>query len=160
MFREDLFYRLNVLPITVPPLRQRKQDIQLLLDHFIEAYVAENGLSKPHLTPAAEKYLMGLEWSGNVRQLRHFVERLLVLCPENTIDLQNVKPLIMNKNQNSATSTENPTLPLLEARNQFEKKYISDILDEYNGRVAEAAKVLGMDRANLYRKMRQLGIEI
>jgi len=158
-FREDLYYRLNGFPIFIPPLRERREDILLLLDYFIDKFAEEFGVIKPTLTPAANNYLKGYDWPGNVRQLCHFVERLLVLSATELIDLEDVKQLLTPQNETATSMTPNHNLTLAEARNQFEKKYIIEILESNQWRVAKAAEVLAVDRANLYRKMRQLGIE-
>ncbi len=162
-FREDLFYRLSGFPLYVPPLRQRKSDIPLLIDHFMNEYVEENGMVKPILTPAAMNYLKGFAWPGNVRQLRSFVERMLLLIDGGQIDLADVKEILLQKsnalNIHKSPQQETPST-LSEARQNFERDYIRQILVENNMKVAKAAAVLGMDRANLYRKMRGLGIEV
>ncbi|MBD3291003.1 response regulator [candidate division KSB1 bacterium] len=162
-FREDLFYRLSGFPLYVPPLSQRQDDIPLLIDHFMNEYVEENGMLKPKLTPAAMNYLKAFDWRGNVRQLRSFVERMLLLIDGGQIDLADVKEILLQKNNVSnvhqSPQQEIPST-LSEARQNFEREYIRQILIENNMKVAKAAAVLGMDRANLYRKMRGLGIEM
>ena len=158
-FREDLYYRLNYFPIFVPPLRQRKADIQLLLDFFIDEYVKNNGVLKPQITQAAINYISDYDWPGNVRQLRSFISQLMLLLDKNLIDLEVVKP-ILSRDNIYTTPQESPTKPLAEARKQFEKEYITNVLEGNEMQVTKAAEILGMDRANLYRKMRQLGISV
>ena len=159
-FREDLYYRLNGFPITIPPLQQRKEDIPLLVEHFLTEYANENGLIKPQLSPAAMNFLTGNRWPGNIRQLRHFTQRLFLLDNHEFVDLEDVKGFI-DLNGNAQTSASiNSNLSLNDARNQFEKEYITSVLKSTNWRVAKAAELLAMDRANLYRKMKQLGISI
>lgn len=157
-FREDLYYRLNGFPITIPPLRQRKEDIPLLVEHFLIDYTNENGLIKPQLSPAAMNFLTGHRWPGNVRQLRHFTERLFLLDNYEFIDLEDVKRLIDHNGDPQISSSENSTTSLTDARDQFEREYITSVLKTTDWRVAKAAELLAMDRANLYRKMKQLGI--
>ena len=153
-FRRDLFYRLEVFPITVPPLRERKQDIPLFIDFFMTEFSEKNGVSKPQLSQAAEHYLCGHEWEGNVGMLRHFIERLLLIVTSDPIDNQHIKALLKSKNHSSDAPQT-----LKEARLEFERNYILTVLSECGNNRTEAAKVLGMDRANLYRKMLQVGIE-
>lgn len=156
-FREDLYYRLNVFTITVPPLRERREDISLLLDFFIETASEQNGVSRPKLTPSARNYLRGFDWPGNVRQIRNFVDRLMVMKEGDLIDLNMVRVLLSP--QSTPQNLPDSTKPLQEARQSFERDYILSVLDANNWRVSKAAEILGVDRANLYRKMRHLGIE-
>ncbi len=156
-FREDLFYRINVVHIHIPPLRERTEDIPPLLEYFLELFATQQGLPVPHFTPAALRYLQSHPWPGNIRQLRNFVERLLLLNYNDVLDLDHVK-----------ASLESPTAPmaaevakaqtLQEARRHFERQFILNALHAADGHVSRAARALGIDRANLYRKMRQLGI--
>ena len=159
LFREDLYYRLNAFPINVPPLRQRKVDIPLLLDHFIKEFAEANGMIEPQLTPAAINYLSGYDWPGNVRQLRNFVERLMIMKQGDIIDLHVVR-LLLDGEETFSILSSNEQKPLYKARDQFERHYILNVLNLNEWRVAKAAEILGMDRANLYRKMRQLEIDL
>jgi two-component system nitrogen regulation response regulator NtrX len=158
-FREDLYHRLNVLLITIPPLRERREDIPLLLDYFISDYADKNATLKPQLTPAAVNFLKGYDWPGNVRQVRNFVSRLMILKQGDVIDLDTVRPLLEEEGGTFLAPAAKETKPLTEAGRQFEREYIQNALKAADGRVAKAAEILGMDRANLYRKMRQLGIK-
>ena len=156
-FRQDLYYRLEVFPIIVPPLRHRREDIPLLLDHFISEYAAAHGTLKPSLSPAAQNYLTSYDWPGNVRQLQHVVERMLILFNRELIDVEHVRSLLNVKpHQDIPVESEDKTLT--GARKNFEKEHILSVLAETNGNVTKAAKILGVDRANLYRKMEGLGI--
>jgi len=155
-FREDLFYRLNVFSITVPPLRDRKEDIPLLLDYFIEKCAEANGINRPRLSPSARNYLRGYDWPGNVRQLRNFVERLMVMKEGDLIELNAVRQFLTPK-ANQANISDS-IISLQDARKEFERDYILSVLESNEWRVAKVAEILGLDRVNLYRKMRQLGI--
>ena len=157
-FREDLFYRINVVRIYVPPLRERRSDIPLLVEHFAQQVAASNGLPAPHITPAAMRYLRFHSWAGNVRQLRNTVERLIVLNRQALLDLDDIRPLIEDSDAHAKSHTQSD-LSLQEARRQFERDYILNALQETGGNVATVAQKLGVDRANLYRKLRQLGIQ-
>lgn len=155
-FREDLFYRLNVFSITVPPLRDRKEDIPLLLDYFIERCSDANGVNRPRLSPSALNYLRGFDWPGNVRQLRNFVERLMVMKEGDLIELSAVRQLLSPRDRQS--NVPDSIRSLHNARQEFERDYILSVLECNEWRVAKVAEILGVDRVNLYRKMRQLGI--
>lgn len=156
-FRQDLYYRLNVFAITVPPLRDRRNDIPLLLDFFLDQIAQQNGDIVPKLTPSAAKYLTAFHWPGNVRQLRNFTERLMILKTADLIDLQMVRFILEEKNH--FPELENPSpKSLYQACKEFERDFILSVLEENNWKVAKTAKALDVDRANLYRKMRDLGI--
>ncbi len=154
-FRQDLYYRLDVLSIWVPPLRQRREDIPLLVEHFISGYSEANGLIEPALSQAAMRQLTAYPWPGNVRQLKHFIERLLIMVRKELIDIEDIQPFF---HESESTDTAF-ILPFKEARQQFERRHISQILGETGGSISRAAELLQMDRANLYRKMKQLGIK-
>ncbi len=156
-FREDLYFRLEIFTITVPPLRERRSDIPLLLDFFLSNNAEKNMTVKPILTPAAIKYLSGFDWPGNIRQLRNFVERLMIMKQGNLIDLNDIIPLLEAKEPRTAPP---PTelKPLQQARDDFERDYILKVLNENDWKIAKAAEVLHIDRTNLYRKLRGLGI--
>jgi two-component system nitrogen regulation response regulator NtrX len=157
-FREDLFYRLNVIQIRMPPLKERREDIPLLVRHFMEEFCRENGVTEKTLSDAAMYQLINLDWPGNVRQVRNIVERLVVLSPRQTIEPVDLEAVLaMDKEE----IVEEPgTGPLEEARHKFEKGHILKTLTQTQWSVPKAAEMLGMDRTNLYRKMKQLGIVI
>jgi len=157
-FREDLFYRLNVIQIRMPPLKERREDIPLLVRHFMEEFCRENGVTEKTLSDAAMYQLINLDWPGNVRQVRNIVERLVVLSPRQTIEPVDLEAVLaMDKEE----IVEEPgTGPLEEARHKFEKDHILKTLTQTQWSVPKAAEMLGMDRTNLYRKMKQLGIVI
>ncbi|MDZ7330906.1 MAG: sigma-54 dependent transcriptional regulator [candidate division KSB1 bacterium] len=158
-FREDLYFRLEIFTITVPPLRERRSDIPLLLDFFISNHAEATGVSKPSISPAAIKYLTNCDWPGNIRQLRNFVERLMIMHQGDLIDLNDVISLI-EPNESAKSPTIDETKPLQQAREDFEREYILRVLEEHDWKIAKAAEVLHIDRANLYRKMRGLGITV
>ena len=150
-FRQDLFYRLNVLPISLPPLRQRKDDIPLLLDHFLHTYAHRRGKDVKKLTPAAVEHLSAYHWPGNVRELENLVERICTINPERTIRLANLPPL-------TTIGTQGKKLSLRDAVQAFEKQYIQDVLGATNGNKTEAARRLGIHRNTLLTKTKELGI--
>ena len=157
-FREDLFYRLNVIQIRMPPLKERREDIPLLVRHFMEEFCRENGVTEKTLSDAAMYQLINLDWPGNVRQVRNIVERLVVLSPRQTIEPVDLEAVLAMDKEKTVEETEGG--PLEEARHKFERDYILATLTQTQWSVPKAAEMLGMDRTNLYRKMKQLGIVI
>jgi two-component system, NtrC family, nitrogen regulation response regulator NtrX len=153
-FREDLFFRLNVFPISLPPLRDRLEDLPALVAHLAERVRPRQAVT---FTPAAFEALASYSWPGNVRELANLVERLSILCGP-TVDAAAVRGVLRG-----GASTPVPSvslgLPLSEALDEFERNLITAAMAQAEGNVAEAARVLQTDRANLYRRMRRLGIE-
>jgi len=155
-FREDLFYRLNVIPFYVPPLRQRLEDIPLLADHFLKEFTMAYGRKPKELTPEAFAALQEHRWPGNVRELRNLMERIVIMNPQARIDARHI-PL----NPGKRAVFERPPErfgSLHEVRAAVEREYILKTLDETKGNVTRTAEVLGLERSNLYRKMKALGI--
>ena len=154
-FREDLFYRLNVITISVPPLRERKEDIPDLLNHYLEQYCDENNIPLKKISPDAIVYLVEQKWEGNIRQLKNLVEKLVVLTDSEYIGRQHVISALENALP-SGSSYHIETLK--QARLRFEREYILNVLKSNGDNVTKTAEVLGLERTNLYRKMKQLGI--
>jgi len=155
-FREDLYHRLNVLTIAVPPLRARRQDIPELAEHFLRLASVENGVAPKRLAPRALDFLAQLPWPGNVRELRNLMERLVVLVPAETVNHQDV--MSVYQMAGSAGEGDPGPLTLREARAQFEREYIIERLSANGGNLGETSRDLGLDRSSLYLKMKQLGI--
>ncbi|HEX6099122.1 MAG TPA: sigma-54 dependent transcriptional regulator [Thermoanaerobaculia bacterium] len=154
-FRSDLYYRLNVIPIDVPPLRARGNDVVLLADHFLRRFAAETAQPKKKLAPGAAAKLKAYHWPGNVRELRNVAERLAILLPGETIEAEDIH---LGAPRTEPAPEIAADLPLKEAREQFEKQYILDRLREFAGNVSRTAESLGVERSNLYRKMDAYGI--
>ena len=154
-FRSDLYYRLNVIPIQVPPLRARGNDVVLLAEHFLRRFAAETGQPKKKLSAGAAAKLKAYYWPGNVRELRNVAERLAILLPGDTIEPEDIHLGARVEAQHAEIA---PNLPLKEAREQFEKQYILERLREFAGNVSRTAESLGVERSNLYRKMDAYGI--
>lgn len=153
-FREDLFYRLSVIPIVIPPLRQRKEDIPLLAEHFLSKYSATNHARVKGFTKRAMAKLMSLRWEGNVRELENVVERAVVLAQHVLIDEADIPtPETLNAEQFFSGATGD--FPTLE---QLESRYIALVLDKTAGRKDKAAQILGINRRTLYRKEREYGL--
>jgi DNA-binding NtrC family response regulator len=150
-FRQDLYYRLNVLPVSLPPLRERVDDIPLLLDYFLRAYAKRRGGAVKQLTPAAVDHLSAYHWPGNVRELENLVERICTINPERTIRLANLPPLAVIGAQSEKRS-------LRDAVQAFEKQYIQGVLVATNGNKTEAARRLGIHRNTLLTKTKEFGI--
>jgi two-component system nitrogen regulation response regulator NtrX len=154
-FREDLYFRLNVIPIFVPPLRDRAGDIPLLAEHFMAELAREYGRRPKKLDPGAVTGLRSYRWPGNVRELRNVIERLMIMVPGDTIGLSDLGLL----DSSGPTIQEGAgVMPLLEARDRFEREYILKALAAQQGNISRTAEVLGVERSNLYRKMRAFGI--
>jgi two-component system, NtrC family, nitrogen regulation response regulator NtrX len=157
-FREDLYFRLNVIPIFVPPLRDRQEDIPLLADHFMANLAREYGRRVKRFDVAARAVLQQYPWPGNVRELRNVIERLMIMVPGDSIspsDLSFLDPSALSRPL-AEGSGERRTLH--EARDQFERELILRTLAEQQGNMSRTAEVLGVERSNLYRKMKAFGI--
>jgi two-component system nitrogen regulation response regulator NtrX len=155
-FREDLFYRLNVIPFTVPPLRDRAEDIPALANHFLQEYSVAYGRKPKDLAEDALAALMSYPWPGNVRELRNLMERLVILHPQRRIDARHLALDSTRKNQ--SPKNWDSFASLHEVRDAAEREYILHKLDETGGNVSRASELLGLERSNLYRKMKALGI--
>ena len=156
-FREDLYYRLNVIPFQLPPLRERKEDIPILTEYFLEDFARKNGRKSPALTRKAVEILEGYPWPGNVRELRNIMERIVIMTPQARIDLYDLPEPILHRTLLGQAEEEQET-SLQGARDRFEREFILQKLVEHKGNVARAAQTLRVERSNLYRKIRQLGI--
>ena len=155
-FREDLFYRLNVIPFSVPPLRERVEDIRLLADHFLNEFTTSYARKAKELTPDAYRVLEDYSWPGNVRELKNLMERIVIMNPQTRVEARQI-PL-------NAAKRSVPERPierfgsLAEVREAAERDYILKKLDETGGNVTKTAELLGLERSHLYRKMKALGI--
>jgi len=156
-FREDLYYRINVLPIHLPPLRERVEDIPPLMEHFLEEASREEGIRPRPLTPGAHRVLMAHDWPGNVRELRNVAERLVLalLAEGDRIDVADVREALLCPR----VAEEDPPPALREAREDFERTFIRAALAAHDRRIQETADALGINRSHLWKKMRRLGID-
>src|SRR5262245_52326381 len=155
-FREDLYYRLNVIPIEVPPLRRRKEDIPALVGHFIALFSAENGKRPKAISVEALAYFLSYDWPGNVRELRNMVERLVIMAPRDVIGPEDLPPPLRPKGGTAEDVQRERTLK--EAREAFERAYIVAELRAHDGNVTRTADTLGIERSHLYRKLKAYGI--
>jgi two-component system nitrogen regulation response regulator NtrX len=163
-FREDLFYRLNVIPFFVPPLRDRKEDIPLLVKEFLQEFGQQYGRPHVEMHPDALDALRQYHWPGNVRELRNLIERVLILNPKvQRIERKHIPPLVSRdsaRESAKSASRNDEFSTLLEAREAYERDYILKKLDECGGNVTRAAEALGLERSHLYRKMKALGVNV
>jgi two-component system nitrogen regulation response regulator NtrX len=154
-FREDLYFRLNVIPFSIPALRDRREDIPLLIDHFVRMFVAGQGLPMKEISPEAMQRLTAYAWPGNVRELKNIVERLLIMAPGNVIRLEDIPPSIQGIVVEDRVETQ-ALVSLKQARQDFERRYILEVLEQSGGNISRTAQLLGIERSNLHRKLRQL----
>jgi len=159
-FREDLFYRLNVIPFYVPPLRDRKEDIPLLVKEFLVEFGAQYGRPRVEMTEDALAALKQYHWPGNVRELRNLIERVLILNPKVLRIERKHLPMLVYRETGKPTPRGDEFATLLEAREAYERDYILKKIDECHGNVSRAAEGLGLERSHLYRKMKTLGVSV
>ena len=159
-FREDLYFRLNVIPVFVPALRDRREDIPRLAEYFMSGFAQEYGRRPKAFEPAAVDLLQRYAWPGNVRELRNLIERLVIMAPGDSISDADLGFLHADHEPPNATAggDATPLQPLHEARDRFERDYILKALAQQHGNMSRTAEVLGVERSNLYRKMRAFGI--
>ena len=156
-FREDLYFRLNVIPIFVPALRTRQDDIPQLADHFMALLATEYGRKPKRLAQEAAARLRQYSWPGNVRELRNVIERLIIMVQGETITAQDLG-FLGRDGVTDAPASQGPTRPLSDARDEFEKDYILQTLAAHQGNMSRTAEVLGVERSNLYKKLRAFGV--
>ncbi|HVL79507.1 MAG TPA: sigma-54 dependent transcriptional regulator [Sphingomicrobium sp.] len=163
-FREDLFYRLNVVPVRLPPLRERREDIPELVNHFLARFAAERRIPTPSLSNEAMAALQAHDWPGNVRQLRNIIERTIILAPGDRVSCIDVDLLpgeVLDNQGPVGTSTAAMTImgsPLREARESFEREYLKIQIRRFSGNISRTASFIGMERSALHRKLKALGI--
>ena len=167
-FREDLYYRLNVVPIIVPPLRERREDIPALVRHFMKTHVEEQGLRMKEVSPEAMAVFQQYEWPGNIRELRNLIERLMIMVPGFVIEASQVTLSLQGRTVGVAPASNHAANPLLtksydslrDARNAFEKEYISRKLREHHWNISRTAEDLKIERSHLHRKIKLLDVEM
>jgi two-component system nitrogen regulation response regulator NtrX len=152
-FREDLLFRLNVIPIVVPPLREKKEDIPELVEFFLEYFAAEYGQKPKKITPEGLKMLEAYDWPGNIREIRNVIERLVIMTPSNTITPKNLVIGELARSDYFSFKT------LREARESFEKDFITKKLEKNNWNISKTAELLDIERSNLHRKIKAYGIK-
>jgi two-component system nitrogen regulation response regulator NtrX len=163
-FREDLFYRLNVVPVRIPPLRERREDIPEMVHYFLARFAAERHMSTPSMSDDAMAALQAHDWPGNVRQLRNIIERTIILAPGDRvacIDVDLLPPEVLENQNAMGGSTAAVAImgsPLREARESFEREYLKIQIRRFSGNISRTASFIGMERSALHRKLKALGI--
>lgn len=161
-FREDLFYRLNVVPVAIPSLAERRADIPALAEHFFTRYASEQGLPAPRITEEAMAALQAYDWPGNVRQLRNVVERAIILTPREHLDVIEPEMLggevVEGRGGGASGMTALMGAPLREARESFEREYLAVQIRRFSGNISKTASFIGMERSALHRKLKLLGM--
>ena len=163
-FREDLYYRLNVVPVALPLLTERREDIPTLVEHFVAHYAAERRVPTPEIAADALVALQSYEWPGNVRQLRNVVERTVILTPGDRIgriDLDLLPPEVLGQTTSGGNGLGASAImgaPLKEARETFEREYLRVQIRRFSGNISRTAHFIGMERSALHRKLKLLGI--
>jgi two-component system, NtrC family, nitrogen regulation response regulator NtrX len=164
-FREDLYFRLNVIPFHVPPLRERRQDVPLLVRHFMRVLSAEHGRRPREVADEALSALARLPWPGNVRELRNILERLVIMTPSELIELRHLPATLTAPPGEAGQGDAEPAVAsgpedatLVAAREEFERRYILQRYRECGGNMSRTAEALGVERSNLYRKMKAYGL--
>ncbi len=165
-FREDLYYRLNVIPLDVPPLRERSDDIPRLVRHFLQEFSVEYGQKTKVIDEDALALFVRYPWPGNVRELRNIIERLMIMVPRPVLTVSDIPPTISrlaDERPGEGPANIRPrslALTLKDARAEFEREFIFQKLKEYGGNVSKTADALSVERSNLHRKIKALGIEV
>jgi two-component system nitrogen regulation response regulator NtrX len=161
-FREDLFYRLNVVPLVVPALRERREDIPVLVEHFFTRLATGQGVPPPGISGEAMAALQSYAWPGNVRQLRNVVERTVIMTPRedlHTIEAEMLPPEILDTSmQPDSRVSAMMSVPLREAREHFEREYLKVQIRRFSGNISKTASYIGMERSALHRKLKLLGM--
>ncbi|MDG6778939.1 sigma-54 dependent transcriptional regulator [Thiomicrorhabdus sp. zzn3] len=158
-FRDDLYQRLQVMSIQVPALRQHTEDIPDLIEHFINQFVTHEGLGYRHFSVSAQNIMRQYSWPGNLRELQNLIQKLLILGNGDVTDEEIRSALTQSEQNETAGLGVDTSVNLKQAKDQFEKAYLSQLLRETGGNVSETAKRSGVDRTNLYRKLKALGID-
>ncbi len=162
-FREDLFYRLNVLPFHVPPLRERRDDIPALANHFLEYFSRQESREIKALSPEALADLKNYTWPGNVRELKNLIERLVIMTPGSVISQENLPPNLTTRQSGDLSGQRvlgSAASNLKEAREEFERDFILQKLEENDWNISRTAEIIDLERSNLHRKIKSYGIEL
>jgi two-component system nitrogen regulation response regulator NtrX len=160
-FRQDLFYRLHVIPLVVPPLRERKEDIKALAERFILDFTQKEGIEPKTLTDDALDLLMKHHWPGNVRELKNIIERLIILTPSDEITATDIPPLSVRDEKISVISVQPAAVDSLkEAKLDFERQFLLKKLEENEGNISKTAEAIGLERSNLHKKLKSLKVAI
>lgn len=157
-FREDLYYRLNVVPFVLPPLRQRIEDLPALIDHFGDQFVQQGGFLRKEFSEQALQAMGDYDWPGNIRELRNFVERIYILTPGEFVDLHDVRFAGLGAGSDEPTAGVDG-MNFRDARARFEREFLLKKIQENNGNISRTAEMIGLERSYLHRKIKSYGIE-
>jgi len=158
-FRDDLYFRLNVIPIRVPPLRERVDDILELANEFLDEFSLDSKKERKSLTPEALDLLMNYSWPGNVRELKNLTERMAIMYPDKVIDGEDIPPPFnTSRSEDSRLESFLSSDTLKEARETFERSFIASKLEEFGGNISKTAEAIGMERSNLHKKIKAYGL--
>jgi len=160
-FRQDLYYRLHVIPLVVPPLRERKEDIKPLAERFLLDFTIKEGMEQKRLTDDALALLMKHDWPGNVRELKNIIERLIILTPSNQITADDIPPLNIREEREAVSAAESLAVDSLkDAKMDFERQFIIKKLEENEGNVSKTAEAIGLERSHLHKKLKNLKVAV
>ena len=155
-FREDLYFRLNVIPVIVPPLRERKEDIPSLVQYYLDRFCAEHGIAAKSVSEKGMEFFCNYAWPGNVRELKNLMERISIMVASDLIGQDEIRDCLDTDSEGFVSEKS----ALKDAKEQFEKQHIMHMLKEHGGNVSAAARSLGIERTNLHRKIKQYGIDV
>ncbi len=163
-FREDLFYRLNVVPFLVPALRERKNDIPLLINHFLKQFCSKEGRELNFIVPEVVEQMKGYDWPGNIRELKNIVERMVIMTPGRTITVEQLPDYLRGDAHRAEAGSRLDNMlginSLREAREEFEKEFIIQKLEEFGWNISRTAEAIELERSNLHRKIKSYGIDL
>jgi len=159
-FRDDLYFRLNVIPINVPPLRERAEDVPELVDEFLKEISIRTNLESKEFSGGAVELLQEYHWPGNVRELKNLVERLVIMTPEEVIHAKDIPPPY-NQGPDAREISDSSLIDasFKEAKMRFEREFIARKLREFNGNISQTAEAIGIERSNLHKKIKAYGLE-
>jgi len=159
-FREDLYFRINVIPLVVPPLRERKEDIPILANEFLRRFVAELNLDQKEISREAMEMLAAYKWPGNVRELKNVIERLVIMTTDAMIKPEHLPPTLRGDSQPLTQEELFGLDSLKDAKDEFERRFITHKLAHFSDNISKTAEAIGIERSHLHRKIKSLNIEL
>ena len=159
-FREDLYFRINVIPLNVPPLRERKEDIPILANAFLKRFLEELNLEEKRIDPEAMEILMRYKWPGNVRELKNIIERLVIMTKGKVIRPEDIPPAIRNEISSNDPKNLFDINSLKDAKSEFERQYIAYKISQFGDNISKTAEAIGIERSHLHRKIKNLNIPL
>jgi two-component system nitrogen regulation response regulator NtrX len=159
-FREDLYFRINVIPLNVPPLRERKEDIPILANAFLKRFLKELNMEEKRIDPEAMEILMRYKWPGNVRELKNIIERLVIMTKGEVIRPEDIPPAIRNETSSNDHKNLFNIDSLKDAKSEFERQYIAYKISQFGDNISKTAEAIGIERSHLHRKIKSLNIPL